>query len=93
MPVSAKPAVPPKNGDGRVERCSGGREFGGIELNGKPELVPDVDAYRLEMENLSDAILGRAKPLLGRADALGQARVIDALLRSAASGEAVSIAS
>jgi predicted dehydrogenase len=50
-----------------------------------------VDAYRLEMENLSDAIFGRAKPLLGRADALGQARVIDALLQSAASGEAVAL--
>jgi hypothetical protein len=41
------------------------------------------------MENLSGAILGRATPLLGRADALGQARAIDALLRSAGSGEAV----
>jgi D-xylose 1-dehydrogenase (NADP+, D-xylono-1,5-lactone-forming) len=68
-------------------------EFGGIEFNGKPEVVPYADAYRLEMENLSDAILGRAKPLLGRADALGQARVIDALLRSAASGKAIAPAS
>jgi D-xylose 1-dehydrogenase (NADP+, D-xylono-1,5-lactone-forming) len=68
-------------------------EFGGIELNGKPEVVPYADAYRLEMENLSDAILGRARPLLGRADALGQARVIDALLRSAASGKAIAPAS
>ena len=64
-------------------------ELGGIELNGHPEpFVPD-DAYRLEMENLSAAILGHGQPLLGRADAIAQARTIDALYRSAASGEAV----
>jgi xylose dehydrogenase (NAD/NADP) len=45
-----------------------------------------VDSYRLELENLSDAIHGDAEPLLGREDALGQARTIDALYRSAASG-------
>jgi hypothetical protein len=43
------------------------------------------------MENLSAAILGRGQPLLGRPDALGQARAIDALYRSAASSEAVSL--
>jgi xylose dehydrogenase (NAD/NADP) len=64
-------------------------EAGTIELNGRVETVVPVDAYRLEMENLSAAIMGREKPLLGRADALGQARTIDALLRSAASGEPV----
>ena len=47
-----------------------------------------ADSYRLELENLADAIVGEAKPLLGRDDALGQARTIDALYRSAASGEA-----
>jgi xylose dehydrogenase (NAD/NADP) len=66
-------------------------QLGGIELNGHPEPVSQVDAYRLEMENLSAAILGREQPLLGRADALGQARTIDALFRSAASGKAVSL--
>jgi D-xylose 1-dehydrogenase (NADP+, D-xylono-1,5-lactone-forming) len=66
-------------------------ELGGIELNGRPEPVAPDDAYRLEMENLSAAILGDGKPLLGRLDALGQARTIDALLRSAASGQAVSL--
>jgi predicted dehydrogenase len=45
-----------------------------------------VDSYRLELENLSDAIRGEGEPLLGRADALAQARVIDALFRSAESG-------
>ena len=53
-------------------------------------VTPD-DPYRLEMENLSAAILGDAQPLLGRADALGQARTIEALYRSAASGAAVSL--
>ncbi len=68
-------------------------ELGGIELNGRAEPVgvPD-DAYRLEMESLSAAILGHGQPLLGRADALGQARTIDALFRSAASGNPVSLA-
>ncbi len=66
-------------------------QLGGIELNGRPQPVDTDDAYRLEMENLSAAILGHGKPLLGRADALGQARVIDALFRSAASGQAVSL--
>lgn len=66
-------------------------QLGGIELNGRAQPVDSDDAYRLEMENLSAAILGRGKPLLGRADALGQARTIDALYRSAASGAAVSL--
>jgi xylose dehydrogenase (NAD/NADP) len=48
-----------------------------------------VDSYRLELENMSDAIRGRAEPLLGREDALGQARAIDALYRSAAEGRPV----
>jgi xylose dehydrogenase (NAD/NADP) len=50
-----------------------------------------VDSYRLELENLSDAIHGDAEPLLGREDALGQARTIDALYRSAASGARVAL--
>jgi D-xylose 1-dehydrogenase (NADP+, D-xylono-1,5-lactone-forming) len=49
-----------------------------------------ADSYRLEVENLSDAIRGAAEPLLGREDAGGQARAIDALFRSASTGAAVS---
>jgi D-xylose 1-dehydrogenase (NADP+, D-xylono-1,5-lactone-forming) len=60
--------------DGRVER---------IELE-------HADSYRLEVEDLSDAIRGAAEPLLGREDAVGQARAIEALFRSAATGTAVS---
>jgi predicted dehydrogenase len=48
--------------------------------------VEDVDEYRLELENLARAIRGEEQPLLGRADALGQARTIEALYRSAESG-------
>ena len=49
------------------------------------ELEP-VDSYRLELENLADAIAGDAPLLLGRDDALGQARTIEGLFRSAESG-------
>ena len=48
-----------------------------------------VDSYRLQLENMSDAIRGEAEPLLGRVDALGQARAIDALYRSAGEGTPV----
>ena len=37
------------------------------------------------------AIRGNADPLLGREDAVGQARAIDALYRSAVSGTAASL--
>ena len=45
--------------------------------------VETADAYTLELVNLADAIDGRADSLLGREDAVGQARTIDALYRSA----------
>ena len=44
------------------------------------------DSYRLELENLSDAIRGEAELLLGREDALGQARALEALHRRRRSG-------
>jgi D-xylose 1-dehydrogenase (NADP+, D-xylono-1,5-lactone-forming) len=47
------------------------------------------NAYRLELEDVSRAIRGEAAPLLGRADAMGQARALDGLLRSAATGQPV----
>ena len=62
------------------------RRGGGVE---RIELER-ADSYQLQLENLSDAIRGAAEPLLGRDDALGQVRVIDALFRSAATGAAVS---
>jgi xylose dehydrogenase (NAD/NADP) len=45
--------------------------------------VEDDDRYRLQLDNMSEAIRGEAEPLLGRSDALGQARTIAALYRSA----------
>jgi D-xylose 1-dehydrogenase (NADP+, D-xylono-1,5-lactone-forming) len=62
------------------------RESGVEEIALQP-----ADSYRLELENLSDAIHGEAEPLLGRDDAVGQARTIDALYRSAASGSPVTL--
>jgi len=58
------------------------RRDGSVE----PVVVAAADSYTLELENLADAIAGRAPGLLGRDDAVGQARTIDALYRSAASG-------
>jgi xylose dehydrogenase (NAD/NADP) len=49
------------------------------------------DSYRLELENLSDAIRGEAELLLGREDALGQARVLEALHRSAETSRPVQL--
>jgi D-xylose 1-dehydrogenase (NADP+, D-xylono-1,5-lactone-forming) len=58
--------------DGQVERIA----------------IEPADSYGLELDNLSDAIRGGAEPLLGREDAIAQARVLEALYRSAASGAA-----
>jgi len=41
-----------------------------------------VDSYGLEAQNFSQAIRGEAEPLLGRADAIGQARAIEMLYAS-----------
>ena len=59
-----------------------------VEVNGERTDVDDVDRYFLQIENFSDAVRGEAEPLLGLADALGQARTIDALYRSATTGAA-----
>ncbi|MDQ2982922.1 MAG: Gfo/Idh/MocA family oxidoreductase [Actinomycetota bacterium] len=65
----------------------------GIELrrdDADPEriAVEPANSYRLELENVGAAIRGEAPLLLGREDALGQARAIDALYRSASVGAA-----
>jgi predicted dehydrogenase len=61
--------------DGDVER---------IELD-------HADSYRLELENVSDAIRGAAELLLGREDAVAQARVLEALHRSATTSQPVEL--
>jgi D-xylose 1-dehydrogenase (NADP+, D-xylono-1,5-lactone-forming) len=45
--------------------------------------LPPADPYRLELENMCAAISGEAEPLLGREDAVGQARALEALYDSA----------
>jgi xylose dehydrogenase (NAD/NADP) len=51
-----------------------------------PEPIPiePANSYRLELENVSAAIRGETSLLLGREDAISQARTIDELYRSAA---------
>jgi predicted dehydrogenase len=45
--------------------------------------IEPVDSYRLEAENMSAAVRGEQPLLLGRAEALGQARAIEALYAAA----------
>jgi D-xylose 1-dehydrogenase (NADP+, D-xylono-1,5-lactone-forming) len=48
--------------------------------------LPIADPYQLELEDVSRAIRTGEPPLIGRADAMGQARALDALLRSSETG-------
>jgi D-xylose 1-dehydrogenase (NADP+, D-xylono-1,5-lactone-forming) len=60
------------------------RRGGSIEESRIEEVsVEKVNHYRLELENLNAAIRGEAQPLLGREDAVGQARALAALYRAA----------
>jgi xylose dehydrogenase (NAD/NADP) len=61
-------------------------QSGRIFLDDEAIPVDTTSAYRLEVANLSAAVRGAGTPLLGRADARGQARAIAALYRSAAAG-------
>jgi predicted dehydrogenase len=66
-------------------------DFGGdvlLDRGGSVELidVPEADSYQLELEDLAAAVRGEREPLLGRDDALGQARTIERLYASAESG-------
>jgi predicted dehydrogenase len=67
----------------------------GIQLrrDGETERIEieRANSYRLEAEHMSAAIRGEASPLLGRADALGQARTIEALYRAAEARQVVSL--
>jgi len=71
----ASPLLELRRADGSVERIEIAKE----------------DSYRLELENLSDAIRGEGELLLGRADAVGQARTLEALHESATKGAPVTI--
>ena len=67
----------------------------GIELRRDGEVesvaVETANSYLLELEDFARAVTGDAEPLLGRADAVGQARALAALLRSAADGAPVRV--
>jgi D-xylose 1-dehydrogenase (NADP+, D-xylono-1,5-lactone-forming) len=65
-----------------------------IEVRGAGGEVERVEtgpanSYALELSNFEAAVRGREEPLLGRADALAQARTIAALYRSADEGRPV----
>jgi predicted dehydrogenase len=60
-----------------------------IVRDGEETSLPASNSYRLELENVSAAIRREAQLLLGREDALGQARTIEALYRSAEVGTPV----
>ena len=65
-----------------------------IEVRGVDGSVEEVRAesdnpYACELRDLAAAVLGEREPLLGRADAVGQARTIEALYESASSGRSV----
>ena len=64
-----------------------------LTRDGDPEeLTPEsVDPYTRELEEFGRAAAGGDAPRLGRADALGQARTIEALYRAAESGAAVTL--
>ncbi len=70
---------------------------GGIELQreeeqeSEPIEVEKVDSYLLELEDFARAIRGEKEPLLGRVDALGQARALAALYLSAEEGRPVEL--
>jgi xylose dehydrogenase (NAD/NADP) len=55
--------------------------------------IAKANSYGLEAANFSAAIRGEAKPLLGRSDATGQARTIEALYEAAEAGQTVAVAS
>jgi predicted dehydrogenase len=64
-----------------------------IRREGSVERVelPAEDSYRLELENVSDVIRGEGELLLGRSDAVAQARTLDALHRSSVEGQPVAV--
>ena len=60
-----------------------------IELDGERIECERADPYRLELEDFAAAASGTRAPRLGREDALGQARAIEALYQSASDRRAV----
>ena len=63
---------------------------GVVLLDGEEHRVEPGNHYRAELDDFCAAVRGERAPLIGRAEMLGQARVLDALFRSAESGLSVS---
>jgi predicted dehydrogenase len=68
----------------------------GVTLTGADGTVTDVpveraNSYRLELEQMNAAIRGEPNVLLGESDALGQARTIEAIYRSAQTAGTVTL--
>jgi D-xylose 1-dehydrogenase (NADP+, D-xylono-1,5-lactone-forming) len=65
-------------------------DWGGrLLVDDEPVAVPTANPYELELRNFAAAIAGDSEQLLGRGDAVAQARAIEALYRSAETGESV----
>jgi predicted dehydrogenase len=62
-----------------------------LYVDGVEERVEAVNPYQGELDDMASAIRGERAPRLGRSDAMGQARTIEALYRSATSGSPVSL--
>jgi xylose dehydrogenase (NAD/NADP) len=60
-------------------------------VDGQEERVQVINPYQCELDDMAAAIRGEKAPRLGRDDAMGQARAIEALYRSANSGEPVTL--
>lgn len=63
-----------------------------ILVDGREERVEPINPYQCELDDMAAAIRGQKAPRLDRNDAKQQARIIEALYESAASGEALSLA-
>jgi predicted dehydrogenase len=72
---SQEPVIEVRAADGSVERVE----------------AESDDPYACELRDFAAAAAGERRPLLGRADAVGQARTIAALYESAASGASVAV--
>jgi D-xylose 1-dehydrogenase (NADP+, D-xylono-1,5-lactone-forming) len=75
----------------RVPKIRVGRPTRDDAVEWQQIAVHPADSYLLELDNVSAAISGEAELLLGRADAVGQARALEALYRSASSGAPVEL--
>jgi predicted dehydrogenase len=62
---------------------------GVLVVDGEEQVVEPLNPYMCELDDMAAAIRGQKAPRLGRDDAMGQARTIEALYRSAELGTPV----